>query len=569
MIIEESKTIEVCGIDPGTTYFGYAHIALKGLVELVNKEGQVVAIIPDVDFQVMQRWNLKTRQIFTRTKDGKRLIRSIDVSTDNEQKEERKEKERREPDELQYWSNALSDTVAQTEDLFTRYDSLLSDRPLPVVVTENQADKHKGKYGEKANKDEKYKRYEMSVISYVFRYSIRAIDSRHGDERMSVFAGKKYNMPSDGSIGNRMARKKCAVKVLKELLCRLALTDVLAWLNEMERLGEQIHDIADAVLLAIQTSLKLADIKKDMTQKQSTAKYTRVNIPVRQMPAPPELELANAIKPVKKLRVMNAKASVVTTATAGGGGETKPARKTVETTLMGKTFIVTLAPEEPEEPEEPKSTTIFSQKKPIRRNKRKAEDPIEDEPTEMKKRKCVKLAKPTTGEWITKKRKADSPIEKEEGEESDTSRVLKKPKYRREPKLVTEKKKKEVVEKEKKTTLNKRKADSPVEEEELIEKKKRKYVRKPKLVVEEGEKTKKSPSPRNKRKMDDDAPFPDQPIETKKRKYTKRIKPVIEITKELNIDDSFEDEPKNKGFIDFSDFPDADWPICLSEKTID
>ena len=357
-----SDSIDVCGIDPGTTYFGYGHIRLKGIIELINTKGEVVKIIPDIDIVSMERWNLKTRQIYCRDPSNNTLSVKLLNNT----------LEKSLPDELQHWSSALSDSVAQSDHLFETYPSLIGNNPLPVVVTENQCDKNKGE------PNEAYKRYEMTVISYVFRASIRAIDSKNNQQRISTFAGKKYNMPSDGTIGNRLARKKRAVEVLKELLFELSLHDWLSWLNTMERLGEQIHDMADAVLLAIQTSLKLADIKKDMTQKRSTLNTPRVSISVRRINAPLTLELAKAIQPVRKERAPVTKKSIVT-------------KKTTTTTLMGKTFIVPLASGNGDEEDNQGKKMIQQQKvKASNKNKRKAVDVVQEEPTTQKKRKYVK-----------------------------------------------------------------------------------------------------------------------------------------------------------------------------------
>lgn len=262
---EERLGLSLIGIDPGSVNLGVGGIRFFGLVDLVNEKGEVIEVLPDVEIITMERWDLERGIVHCPTKNINRLQK---IPLDNHKERSKK---------MIDWSDSATQAITRSNWMFEEFTSLLTEeRLLPFLVIENQCDQHKTGY----NKNE------MTQIQSIITASLQAIEyrdrwlARKGNKRLYYQGMRKYGQRSDASR-DRPERKEKGVDDLKELLSKLNTINSLRWLsylNHLESQKEQIHDMCDGVLLAIDKALSIYEEHLKNLKAQSTDKKDKDTI---------------------------------------------------------------------------------------------------------------------------------------------------------------------------------------------------------------------------------------------------------------------------------------------------
>lgn len=266
METEERLGLSLIGIDPGSVNLGVGGIRFFGLVDLVNDNGEVIEVLPDVEIITMERWDLERGIVHCPTKSVNRL-QKIPLSNHKERSKK-----------MIDWSDSATQAITRSNWMFQDFTSLLTEeRLLPFLVIENQCDQHKTGY----NKNE------MTQIQSIITASLQAIEyrdrwlGREGTNKRLYYQGmRKYGQRSDASR-DRPERKEKGVDDLKELLSKLNTINSLRWLSYLNRLElekEQIHDMCDGVLLAIDKALALYEEHLKNLKAQSSDKKDKEKI---------------------------------------------------------------------------------------------------------------------------------------------------------------------------------------------------------------------------------------------------------------------------------------------------
>lgn len=267
------RSIALYGFDPGSVNMGVGGIHFHGLVDVIRPDG-TTKTIPNITLIHMARWDV-TRGIITRPDDRLKKKETIILNPPSIKSEK-----------MLDWGESLADAVLRTDSLFQPHHSLMEDDDdpiLPHVLIENQCD----------FKKTDYVRTQMLQLSNMIASTIQAID---GEKRKSspgftrsrrqyFFGLTKYGQRSDASR-ERVERKEKAVDDLFELLGELADSELpnassakqwLDWLNYMESVKEQIHDMCDAVLSVVQKGIDLykKSISDDVKQKRLVIKSVK------------------------------------------------------------------------------------------------------------------------------------------------------------------------------------------------------------------------------------------------------------------------------------------------------
>jgi hypothetical protein len=211
---------------------------------------------------------------------------------------------------------------------------------LPVLVVENQSDfvvrgAEKDAQGKQPND---FKKALMGQVANFVTTAINTIDAAKYENRYGarerLGAMSKYGIRCDASR-DRPERKEDAVEAFLELLSELGTPNALAWLGWfewMESQGEQIHDIIDALSLALQNCITRYQ-KHGKVEVRLMEQQMREEIKKRR-------EMLNSIKPAamrpKKPRKVAKKSVEAGDDDDAETGEPKKKRKTVAKKLTDK-----------------------------------------------------------------------------------------------------------------------------------------------------------------------------------------------------------------------------------------
>lgn len=259
------------GNDCGSTNWGSAIARFSGfcttrhpVTNAVLKEG-----VPDIEVLRLERWDLKQGYVVTHSSDWEPLLIKLDGAPEGKQ------------EKMPEWRANLVRCIERCQELNVKDEAGC----LPVVVTENQCDHVKSREQAKQSdaakaakkaaetpdeknkrkqkkvqeaRSEKIRQDEMRRLAEQFQTVIAMSDMAKAQERTSRYANCKYMMRNDGAIGGRLDRKKKSVEITFELLEDLNLQGPLRYLRRLEAKGEQIHDMCDALLLAVQDQIECA-----------------------------------------------------------------------------------------------------------------------------------------------------------------------------------------------------------------------------------------------------------------------------------------------------------------------
>lgn len=241
---EERKSLDLIGIDPGSVNLGVGCIRFFGLVDLVDDDGNVIKHLPEIEILAMERWDLERGIVYKPTK-SMNALQSIPLVGHRDRSKK-----------MMDWSDSGTQAIARANWMFEEFTSFLTDEVLlPILVIENQCDQHKTNF----NKNE------MTQVQSFLTASLQAIEHRDRwigrpvKKRLYHQGMRKYGQRSDASR-DRPERKEKGVDDLKELLLELGTVNALRWLaylNYLESKREQIHDMCDAILLAVDKALAL------------------------------------------------------------------------------------------------------------------------------------------------------------------------------------------------------------------------------------------------------------------------------------------------------------------------
>lgn len=260
--LEERQCIEVVGFDPGSKALGVGAVRFFGLFDVKDDEGNIIGTVPDIEILAAERWDL-TRGIVVMSSPDQKAKRQINV----------KPGPVKESGAMLDWGESLARMVTRCDYIYRPHRSMLDKGALrlPVLLVENQCDRQKSAF----------LKYEMTLIQHQISAATLGVDYytelRTEDKttlplpRINCLGMRKYGQRSDGSR-ERLERKKQAVDDVKQLLTQLNNESSLRWLNWfllMERMGEQIHDMCDGILSAVDKCERLCE---DQTRSEIAEK---------------------------------------------------------------------------------------------------------------------------------------------------------------------------------------------------------------------------------------------------------------------------------------------------------
>jgi hypothetical protein len=207
----------------------------------------------------MQRWDLTTGIVYKpsscRTKLEKKIHNKPSIKSNK----------------MHDWAEPLGLSIGELEGAFDPYVSMLEDGEVfPLLMIENQFDGAASDY----KKTIMERIFDMTVTGFAAAdTNRRTTDLTSIPKRMVERGMSKYGQRCDGSR-IRVDRKDKGVDDLKELLEDQGTPEAdvwLKWLYYMESIKEQIHDMCDAILLAVQKCITLYEkkVKADIQQKRS------------------------------------------------------------------------------------------------------------------------------------------------------------------------------------------------------------------------------------------------------------------------------------------------------------
>ena len=251
----EELCIPAIGVDPGSVNMGIGGIKLYGVTRLLDVAGNTVKTIPRFDITGGERWDITRGIVYRPAKNMFDLERWMVSPAPHTQSKK-----------LQDWTANIGLIVPKTGWLFESSRSLLVEAgaaALPDLVIENQSDFIDRTAPKLPNGKPQfdYQKAVMVPIANAVATAILTSDAvKFEDDRRRERCGamSKYGQRCDGSR-DRPERKEQVVVDMKELLAELATPNALSWLawfENMEAIGEQIHDICDALSLALEASLK-------------------------------------------------------------------------------------------------------------------------------------------------------------------------------------------------------------------------------------------------------------------------------------------------------------------------
>lgn len=265
MTEEKRLSLDLIGFDPGSVNLGVGGVRFFGVIDIVNEKGEVIKTVPDIEILAMERWDLERGIVFKPVQSMK-TFQKIPLEGHSERSKK-----------MIDWSDSATQAIARANWMFTEFKSFLTEESLlPILVIENQCDQHKTNF----NKNE------MTQIQSILTASFQAIEHRDQwagrkvKERLYYQGMRKYGQRSDASR-DRPERKEKGVDDLKELLSELNTVHSLRWLvylNHLESKREQIHDMCDAVLLAIDKALTLYEEHLKTLRANTTDKGEKAEI---------------------------------------------------------------------------------------------------------------------------------------------------------------------------------------------------------------------------------------------------------------------------------------------------
>jgi hypothetical protein len=362
-----TQTQEVClpaiGIDAGKVNMGIGCIRFYGVKQLLaadddddDEEGGGAATgktIPHFDIMAGERWDV-TRGIIHRAGADWKSMEPFVANPPSVKSEALKD-----------MANHITHMVAKSPWLFETTASLLDNgatHVLPVLVIENQSDFVDRAAGKDAQGKQRYdyKKAVMGPLAESVATAIRTVDavkchsatpdSSAPAKRERLGAMSKYGLRCDASR-DRPERKEEAVDAFLELLSELGTENALRWFHwftAMEAAGEQIHDIVDALSLAVQSCFmryqkhgKQELRKLELKQREEIKKRRELLNSIRQVPTRPKKAAANAKTPRKKKEPAKKKAKASSSVEMPSGEDieemaTKPIKKKAAAT-KGKT----------------------------------------------------------------------------------------------------------------------------------------------------------------------------------------------------------------------------------------
>jgi hypothetical protein len=253
------------GVDPGSVDMGAGGAVFSGLFDVENEDGSIKTV-PRISVTSMERWNLKSGIVYRpspcMTKIVKTVLNPPSIKSEN----------------VGDWLEPLGQAIGEANWMFEPYQPVGGGvEKLPFLIVENQFDHIKSDFMQTQLRD----------ITRFCKVSIFAADAREralAEKRGDVPLGRrvcyggmsKYGQRCDASR-IRVDRKGKTVDDMKELLedQNDPVADLwLNWLCEMEAIGEQIHDMCDAVLLVVQKQISLYElkIKSDIQQSRTLIK---------------------------------------------------------------------------------------------------------------------------------------------------------------------------------------------------------------------------------------------------------------------------------------------------------
>lgn len=244
------------GYDSGRVNAGCGGILFYGAKQLIGADGDgdgaentAGKTIPHFDITGAERWDIERGIIYRPSADWQSMDKVVvDPPSVRGTK----------PKEMQAH---ISRMVPKSQWLFEAAPSLTDGTPvLPLLVVENQSD-FVDRDAPKNAKGEQKLDYRKSVLGPLANHwanTVQTCDAVKFDDRYPkrerVGGMSKYGLRCDGSR-ERPERKEEATEQLLELLSEMGTPNSLQWFDWftlMQQKGEQIHDMCDALSLAVQ-----------------------------------------------------------------------------------------------------------------------------------------------------------------------------------------------------------------------------------------------------------------------------------------------------------------------------
>lgn len=277
--MHKDHVLVVAGCDPGSVKMGIGAVRFTGYLDVTDEDGNAVPAIEVVAAELLdlKRGRVLRARATPQGLETERLSQAaLTIKSES----------------VLDWSTALAWSVTRADWLFEPFASMLANgaSTLPLLVVENQCDGPRSAYANSL----------MLQISHMFTSAVSAIDTERGLGPRTLAHGMgKYGLRSDGSRNNS-ERKAKAVAVMKQLLHdndSESNRRWLAWFEHLEENGEEIDDMADALLLAVhKCGLLVGAHARDQIRVQRALIKKIPLAPMR----PPKEKKSKQPKPVKE-----------------------------------------------------------------------------------------------------------------------------------------------------------------------------------------------------------------------------------------------------------------------------
>lgn len=347
------------GSDVGSSNWGFAGTRSRGLLRLRREDGSVMyeGALPDIEVLRLERWDLKQGQVLTHDAHWNPVLLQLEGVPPGKS------------EHMLDWGRALAKALARCPELF---EADAETGALPVFVTENQCDMVKTGF----------QKMEMFRLVDQFTTQLDFLDQeKQLRGRVHRLANCKYMMRNDHSLETRLDRKKESHQLGLQLLADLGLAGPLRYLQKLEARGEQIHDMTDALLLAVQDQL-------DCAEAEARAQIRELQALIKSIPRKPTVKRVkkNLLVAVPQAEAKLNEIDLVEDSSGETTEEAAPAPKK-------------RAPKKSKESAEPKE-------KRKRAPKKTNASPVDPEPKEKRKRAPAKAPKAAAQDETESKKRA-------------------------------------------------------------------------------------------------------------------------------------------------------------------
>lgn len=242
------REIQCISTDPGLVNHGICRLAFYGFEYKQNDENEWIKI-PQFDILHWELIDLKRGISYSYNHEKNCITRAYFGTNKNTVATE----------DFLVIADNLTKFISSKDWLYEEYHSTFFNQGetpvLPSIVTELQA----GHVMNKEKGNDASSKWDVVMVSHILPWAIRTVDQRNGKQRELISKGRKYGIPSDGTL-TYAQRKAKADEVCRELLKLTGKQKELNFLSALKAARKrdipnktpQSHDTAESMLLGLE-----------------------------------------------------------------------------------------------------------------------------------------------------------------------------------------------------------------------------------------------------------------------------------------------------------------------------